>query len=231
MTRVTSDPYRIDSRGRYPGFTILELLVVMALITILAALTLPSISSVTMGSSLSVGGDKLQGFLQSARQSALAQNHQVEVRFYQYPDLSQPGESIASSSTWHFHGFQMFQISDSGSATPLGKLQKLPQGIVIDANPTLSSLLTNTKTFTPPLDPQVSLPNIGTSYNCSAFRFRANGSTGLSISPPSPPGVWCLTLHSLLVPGSDNLSSLPTNYITLQIDPISGAVVMFRPTL
>jgi uncharacterized protein (TIGR02596 family) len=208
-------------RFKTAGFTILELLVVMAILVILASLMSPSISYILQGSNVSVSGELCLGALKLARQTALARNHQVEVRFYQYADADQAEVGLANG---HYRGIQLFEINDSGTAIPRTKLQKLSLGVIIDSNSTLSSILTLKNASA-----TNALPTVGTNYNCASFRFRADGSTGLTMTAPSPPGTWCLTLHTLKVPGVDGLNSPPPNYITFQIDPLSGSVMTFRP--
>jgi uncharacterized protein (TIGR02596 family) len=203
------------------GFTVLELLVVMAIMVILASLMAPSIGYVLQGSNLSVSGDRLLGILKLARQTALSKNHPVEVRFYRYADADQAESGLANG---HYRGVQLFEINDSGTAVPRGKLQKLPTGVIIDSNSTLSSILTQTN-----LGATNPIPTVGTNYNCASFRFHTDGSTQLSFSPPSPPGSWCLTLHTLRGASGDGMSTPPVNYITLQIDPVSGSILTFRP--
>lgn len=203
------------------GFSLLELLLVVALMVIMATVTAPTIGYILQGSNLSIAEGQFQGILQMARQTALARNHQVEVRFYQYADADQAEVGLANG---HYRGVQIFEISDSGAAIPRTKLQKLSTGVIMDSNSTLSSILTQTNLNTTNL-----LPTVGTNYNCSSFRFRADGSTDLSISPPTPPGTWCITLHTLKVPGVDGLSTPPPNFITFQIDPVGGSVMTFRP--
>ncbi len=208
---------RVDRRAG-AGFSLMELMVVMAVMALLAALAAPAVSSLLSSSRLSDATDQVVALLGYARQSAVALNHTVEVRFYQFSDPSIP------SSTSHYQAMQVFQFDDDGNAIPLTKVQFLPGQIICDAGSTLSPLLgtSQAKTFNPPLDAQISLPRIGASYTCAAFQFAPSGITTLVATSS-----WFVTLHRAA--DGDNLSTPPTNYSTVQIDPVSGSVKTYRP--
>jgi uncharacterized protein (TIGR02596 family) len=209
------------------GFTLVELLVVMAIMAILGALTVPAIISSLRGSALTQGAQKVLGEITTAHQTALAQNRFVEVRFYQLAKAGMPGETAGNPGTGKFRAVQSFIFDSSGNATALDKVQWLPDTVIMDSNITLSTLLG--AGTTPPVktwttnDPKIALPNVGTSYNALAFQFQPDGSTNLN-----PIGQqWFLTLHSLSA--GDNLAALPTNFIILQIDALNGHVQNYRP--
>ena len=217
------------------GFSLLELLAVLAVLTILAVLAGPSISSALNGSSLTQASSNVVQLLTFARQSALAQNQSVEVRFYQYADPTFPGETAGTASSGKYRALQAFAISDAAAATPIGKMERLPLGIIIDSGATLSSIIgsssakTGTSTSPPPWTttaPQLALPGIGTAYNCIVVRFRPDGSITFYPSS-STPSNWCLTLHSFKY--GDALAATPANFATIQVDPIAGKISTFRP--
>jgi len=199
--------------------SLLELLVVMAIIGLLAVLVVPSAGVLTRGTSVTQAADNVEATLRLARQYAKARNRQIECRFYKYVNPEMPGSPPSA-----FLGIQIFLIDEGGVAEPLGKLQRLPKGILLDSSQTLSPLLSDARlamSWTAAI-PQPSLPRIGTSYGCQAFRFRPNGSTNL---PPDTN--WFFTLNG--ISDGDNLSEPPANYATIQIDPISGSLTTYRP--
>jgi uncharacterized protein (TIGR02596 family) len=204
------------------AFSLVELLVVMAIIGLLATFLAPAVSPILRGSRLTQAGDQVVAVLSLARQTALTTSHSVEVRFYQYGDPEVPGESASSPTTGKYRAIQAFEYKDDGTATPAGKMAKLPLSIIIDAGATLSTLLTLTKTWTPP-DEKPTLPIVGTKYNCCAFRFLADGSTNLSTTG----ALWFLTLHNLI--DGDTMASPPSNYTTIKIDPMNGSLKAYRP--
>ena len=204
------------------AFSLLEMLVVIAILAFLSALLLPAISSVMRGNQLTRGADKLVAVMSLARQKALAKNHPVEARFYQYADPEVPGETSLASGK--YRAVQAFEIDDTGRATPIGKVEVMPTSVILDSGATLSTLvglLTNSKTWTTN-DPQVSIPRAGTNYNCRAFRFSPEGSASLSKT-----GLWFVTLHSILE--GDSMATPPANYISVQIDPANGSLKTWQP--
>jgi uncharacterized protein (TIGR02596 family) len=206
------------------GFTLVELLVVLAIIALLGAFTIPAITSGLRASALTQGAQKVINEIAVAHQAALAQDHIVEVRFYQLAKSGMPGETVGNPSTGKFRALQSFVIDSTGNATAFDKVQLLPDSVIMDSNSALSSLLgsAQAKSWTAN-DPQILLPNVGTAYNARVFQFQADGSTNLN-----PIGQqWFVTLHGLSV--GDNLTTLPTNFFMLQVDALNGHVQNYRP--
>jgi uncharacterized protein (TIGR02596 family) len=208
------------------GFTLIELLVVVSIMVLVALFVAPAVVGVFRGSNLTQAAQLVSGQLDLARQSAITQNHTVEVFFYQYADPSVPGQNTANSNTWTFQAVQSFVISDTGAVSPLGKVETLPSGIIMDSGPTLSSLFDPAKR-TYSTNPTTALPRAGKNYAYFSMRFYPNGSTDLS---PTINGVnepWCLTLHS--AQSGDKLAVAPANFWTILIDPINGGLAGFHP--
>ncbi|MCX6960984.1 MAG: Verru_Chthon cassette protein D, partial [Verrucomicrobia bacterium] len=158
----------------------------------------------------------VQQQLASARQTAIARNRRVEVRFYKFDNPDDIG------TTQTFCALQSFLIDDLNAATPIGRLTKLPATVLINESAANSSLFTvSDKTWTAGTDPQITLPGVST-YTAKAFQFRPDGSTSLSSASN-----WFLTLHAATAGAT--ASSLPPNFATIQIDPVSGAVRTYRP--
>jgi uncharacterized protein (TIGR02596 family) len=199
--------------------------VVLAIIAILGVLTLPAITSALRGSALTQGAQKMLYEISSAHQTALSQDSVVEVRFYQLAKSGMPGEVVSNPSTGKFRAFQSFIYDSSGNAKAIDKVQLLPDTVIMDSNATLSTLLgtSQSKTTWTARDPQILLPNVGTSYNACVFDFEPDGSTNLN-----PIGQqWFVTLHSLSA--GDNLTALPNNFFIFQIDALNGHVQNYRP--
>ena len=214
----------MKTRASQQGFSLVELLVVLGIVAILGALTVPAITTGLRGSALSQGAQKVTNEFAVARQMALTRNRTTEVRFYQVAKAGLNGESAGSPATGKYRAMQSFVFDSSGNATPLDKVQWLPESIIIDAGSTLSTLLGTTlaKSWTVG-DPQIALPTVGTAYNARALQFLPDGATNLN-----PIGQqWFLTLHSLSF--GDNLGALPKNFFILQIDAVNGHVQNYRP--
>jgi uncharacterized protein (TIGR02596 family) len=190
------------------------------LIGIVMSFTVPAVNSSLRGMQLNQATELINDQIRLARQLALTKNHPVEVRFYQYNDPEAPG----SGGKPTFRALQSFEINDDGTAKPAGKVYKLPNSVICDSSSSLSPILgSNFKKTWTAIDPIVLIPGIGTNYSANAFQFRPDGSANLPVTGQQ----WFLTFHYAIA--GDNLSSLPPNYSTIQIDPWNGRSRVFRP--
>jgi uncharacterized protein (TIGR02596 family) len=214
------------------GFTLVELLVVIAMIALLATFAVPSIDSMIGANDINRSQQAVQDSLAFARQTAIARNRRVEVRFYK---LDHP-ESVGSDQT--FCAMQAFLIDESNKVTPVGRITRLPRSVLmneVEANSTLIGKLSDKNFSDPSNDPKISLGSNGTSYTAKAFQFRPDGSTDLS--PPTDK--WYVTIHATRSGladtfrddrvGGNKATRPPLNFVTLQIDPVSGSVRSYRP--
>ena len=72
------------------AFSLIELLIVMAIIVLLAAMTIPSMTGILGGSKVSMGVETVMGALSSARQLASTKNRQIEFRLITMADPTSP---------------------------------------------------------------------------------------------------------------------------------------------
>jgi len=231
LSRAVSSlrPSTLDSR-RYPlaAFTLVELLIVITIIVVLAALMAPMLTTAIRGTALNRGADQVIGVFSASRQSSIARAQTVEIRFYCYTDPENPAEKSANSS--NYHALQAFVIDDSGNASPLFKAQALPQTVVLATNSysgtNASSLLTLSNTNAPG---QYAIPRVGTNYTCSSFRIYRSGLTSLIASGAS--SNWCVTVANAVDLLGSGATNLPTNYTTVVIDPYNATIRTYRPTL
>ena len=198
------------------AFTLLELLLVVAILGIIGAFVLPTANTILRGGKLNQASQTVVDRLSLARQSAIAQNRPVEVRFYRYKDP----ESPASSNS--FRALQAFLVVKANQLNAMEKTQMLPSSVIIDSSPTLSSILDSSKR-TLVTTGTTSIPRVGTNYSYIAVRFRPDGSTDLGPTT----GPWFLTLHG--ESDKDGLTAPPPNFVTIAIDPVNGALSFFRP--
>jgi len=188
------------------GFTLVELLLVMAIIIAMTALMGPVISGILGGSQVSAGVETVQGALTTARQIAATKNRLVEFRLISMKD---PANPLSSSA---IRAVQILENRESG-LTPIGKLRPLPSGVIIGNNTNLTSLATLVTNSA-----DRSLPNVGTVYNYQCFHFKQDGSTDLSATTN------IITLYDEKMPGTP-----PKNFATLMIEPATGTAVLYRP--
>lgn len=200
----------------FRAFSLIELLTVIAIIGILAALTLPATSNILAGTNLQRAGGQVQQALSIARQMAASRNRRIEVRFYGTPQ----GKPV-------FQSLQSFLIEEDGKATPVSKLLRLPEAVAINQSAALSPLISALpdKTWTTS-DSQVSVGGMGTSYIAKAVQFRPDGSTSLT---PTPANSWFVTLHAARIDQTTADTSKIPNFITIQLDPVSGINRLFQP--
>lgn len=137
---MPNDASRVTARipfpprsGRAPAFSLVELLVVVGIIALLAALVVPSIASLGGAYSLTRQGQLLHDQIVLARQVATSRNRNIEVLLTQ------------TNSNW---AVQLWQIdTDGGPAVAVGKRMPFAENIIMDTS--RSPLLTNELRFHP----------------------------------------------------------------------------------
>jgi prepilin-type N-terminal cleavage/methylation domain-containing protein len=133
-----------DKRWRTSGFTLVELLTVLAISTILLVLAVPAIRSLGGASSLAGTGFQVDDFFQSARQNSISKN--VLTAAVILTDVSNPDSAYRTMELLELGG-----TADAPTWTPVSKWEVLPQGIIIDNVLANSSFLTSPATFNPAL--------------------------------------------------------------------------------
>lgn len=217
---------------RPSAFSLIELVIVISVILIIAAFTVPALNTVLKGSNLTQASGILVGQLNIARQQALSRNRVIEVRFYRYADPENPGENPADPSTGKFRAIQLFEIMNTagGTALPIDKVQVLPGGTIFAYSDTagISSILdrpTGDRPKRPGIDDRTAprLPRgVDLKYEYVPLRFNPDGSTN-----KTPTGKWFVTV----VNATDKFdgTSPPPNFFTVQVDPVSGTTRSYRP--
>lgn len=202
------------------GFSLVELLVVVAVVVVITGLAVPAFNSISRSSGVALAGDMVMGQLALARQAALARNRPVEVRFYRIADPDGDG-------SMEYRALQLFEVLPDGNYTPLGRVERLPGRVIISETSGLSTLISSladdTTNYGMP-SPLPAIPALG-SYTGLAFRILPNGSTDLPAFPASEES-FHMTLHTKTEPIENGR---PINFVTVQIDPINGSLRSFRP--
>jgi uncharacterized protein (TIGR02596 family) len=213
------EPLKINrSRQRQcfrAGFSLVELLVVIAVIAVVMAFSMASFSTFSGATLLKRTGDHLIGFLAQARQDAIAGNSHVEVRFYQPRDLD------AFDPQW---SVLTVRENQDGTHRAVGSPYHFPDGLILNQSEALSSLIGG-------LVKQPDTENLITASSSeprfyTSFRFYSNGSTNLPVT--SNGDTWHITL---MVSNNGNGSEPepPSNFFTIKVDPFTGTVRTFRP--
>jgi uncharacterized protein (TIGR02596 family) len=229
---------------RRSAFSLVELLIVVAIIGIIAGFGIPAVSGVLRGSALTQAASQLTDNLGLARQHAISRNRVVEVRFYRFGDPEQPGETATDPASGQFRAFQYFELNEAGIILPVGKYQRLPDTMMMNPGEKLSTLLGEDPLITTRLIKQSEvaangknpeLPRgVGHKYEYVWFRFNPDGTTDL---PPlgakgkgSEGGRWYITVHSIADQvRTDSNTKPPPDFFTWMIEPVSGTAKTFRP--
>ena len=201
------------------AFTLVELLTVMAVISILIAIVAPTAIQVLKGNNLTQSGEMVSDQFVLARQSALSSNRTVQMRFYQLP-TAVPGATP-------YNAVQCFRMDDNGTATPLTKVQPLKNNIIFSADKNYSSLITP-PSGNPTISGTDKIPAYGDQKcNYVGFQFLADGSTDLDPTAAKNYGGWFVTLLDTTLPVPT--SEPPRNYYTLRVEALDGHTRLFRP--
>lgn len=224
------------SHPRLQAFTLVEVLVVLAIISIIMFFAVPDMGAIIKGSKLTQAGDELKFILGEAQQTAVKENLTVEVRFFQYKLPEVPPEMVANMYT----AYQIFRLlPDSEKAqdptakrilAPINEVKKLPSGVVIPYSDTWSSLLVD-PTITggtqeiPGLVPTEKL----TSASFRSFQINPDGTTNLDTSGKTAWYISLVNYTDLEKAGGSVESIAPDNYICLQVDPFSGGTRWYQP--
>ncbi|MGI8605126.1 MAG: Verru_Chthon cassette protein D [Verrucomicrobiales bacterium] len=215
LTRYCSSGRRAKGRG---GFTLVELLVVIAVIGMVVVLAVPTIEPMMKGSKLTAAADDLRFKLSGYRQRCVAENRPIEVRFLKFIDTAVPGGRNAYRAYVAGRFRQERKSSGDGAFVfePIDNVVRLPEGVVISSIPEFSTVVHNDQvrhgTHELPVADQ---PNA----EFASFAFRPDGSTDL---PKRAGDIWFLTIMT----ERDDVAGAPSpdNFITLAIDAYNGSV-------
>jgi uncharacterized protein (TIGR02596 family) len=189
------------------GFTLLELLTVIAIICILMALVIPAVGSIGRANNLTVATQNFIAQINRARQEALTRNRSVD---FQLLSASREAGEPAAYRAMRYIICDEFG-SSSGSSAFTNKTAWFPQAVVINDSSTRSHL-------SPTLaQTNATLPG-GISATGVFFRIRPNGMITTASTAPTNLQ-WTLTADN----GGTN------NFSTIQIDTRTGITRLFRP--
>jgi len=196
---------------RNHAFTILELLAVIAVISILAALMVPAINSIGGSQNLEGAGRLVADQWNLARQEAITRNRQIEFRLYKFQDNQESGDAVS------IRGLQLFEIDAQGRTNAISRPTFLPPGTQISESSTLTSLASLPETTALATDPPISRAGSGYTYR------------RIQISPDGRPVLSSGSKHFLTLVPSRDLSPNPKNYVLISISPMNGRLQTFRP--
>jgi len=219
------------------GFSLIELLVVMAIIAILVGTSVSAFRSVSSALNLSTAAQEITSEITTARQTALTYSKTVEVRFYYYADS-------VISNTSNYQAIQTFSSTDGVNFTQMDRISFLPANIMISPSASLSYPFGESSvSFNPVYSPVaaagvLTIPSVGTSYTYRSLRFKPGGgvdfvvpSSGSPSNLPTgvtwPPSSWYITLFEKKYASAAN--SAIKNFITVNVDATDGRVRTYQP--
>jgi uncharacterized protein (TIGR02596 family) len=209
------------------GFSLTELLVVMAIIALLGVLTVPSLQGLLSSTDLKGSANSLAGELDLARQTASTRNVAVEVRLYQ--DSSRPRDNNGNYPYRLLAAVIPAAAGISSSDEFVGLPVSLAGDVIIDSNPQQSSLL-NTSLGAQGLQPvsateAASAPSTVRNLPYIQFTYLASGTINLD-----PSQRWCLTLLNENTAALASANGGPSaNFIAFLLDVQTGRASTYQP--
>lgn len=206
---MNTPPYPRRASRPKQAFTLIELLLVTALILILAGLAIPAFKGMSGGASLTRASEEIAALISLARQRASTFNRQVAIRFYE------GGGGFSSHQIW-----EKPEASSDPSAPaswrPVGPEVSMPLGTLIKKSAAFSPLLEKFPNNTES-KPRGTVRYSEVLFTPSGSMVAASSEAHLTIVPtPAPPGAG-------VVPG------LPSNFATIVIEPFNSRPAIYRP--
>ncbi len=206
---MPSEHLTSSGRQNIRAFSLVEILVVMAIVASLTLISMPLVSQVVSSLDLSRSAQSLENGLQLSRQHAVMAGDPVQFCLYKTEE--------------GYCAFQAYLREDTGAWKPIMNVGKLPQTMII--NDQLSGGYSTLLQFTVPLtSSEIQRVKSLKVVEGRSFQFRGNGSTDLyAIDGPTS---WHLTIHRRAEPV---INGLPKNFITLKVNALTGTVKVFQP--
>lgn len=232
---MTFFPFRrhgFTARAPRRGFTLVEMLVVLAILAILAVLSLPAIKGLLGSVDMKGAAGTVSAQLDIARQAASTRNVQAEVRIYQ--DSSVPDTLNAKT-----YSYRIIAVCIPAAASGANQDEFISPGVglpgdtIFDSSTTYSTLLDpGTAAGDPagksrlvPLELD-SAPALLRKKPYMKFTFLPDGTMYLANTATSS-GTWCLTMRNL---HAKAVGATPaSNYICFVVDPGTSRSRMYQP--
>jgi uncharacterized protein (TIGR02596 family) len=215
------------------GFTLVEILIVLALIAMLLFFTVPGLKDVLKGSKLTNAADQMVGDLNLARQTAIKESIPVEVRFFKFRDPVAQNEERFSA----YQCYRLAQDLNSPSDYSVKRIPKpifekvrmIPQGVVLVASEKWSPVLADESINHDTDRVRGLIPGErDTEVEYYSFIISPEGETSLDRTGAKQ---WYISMvtESEYRKAADPAALKPANFITLQIDPFTANVRRYQP--
>jgi len=212
-------------RTAVAGMSFVELLAVLAIFVIVAALVMPGLQGLTGSANLKSSASNIIAQLDLARETASARNRTVAVRLYQ--DTTKAPDNNGNSP-YRLLALVIPSANESSTDEFLAIPQGLPGDVIIDSSTAFSSVL-NTGLGASGLRPiaateAASAPASVRNLPYVQFTFLANGTVNLDSTQQ-----WCLTLINGTKALKNPTSGPAANYVTLTINPQTSHISTYQP--
>lgn len=218
----------VIARQRSSAFTLIEVLVVVAMIALIVAAMAPMVFSSLVSTRLTSAGETLGGQLSLARQMAVSRNESVEVRFYEYEDPESPG------SRSEFRAVAIMSLRDRPGAVDTGLREQLtdtyflPSGIVLGKTLALSPILASGSIPSNTDAEKVIKRSNNARYK--SIQINPDSSTNLTVllgGTYQPEQTYFTVAEERVL--SDDRGVIPDNFFVVQIDPDTARTSTYRP--
>ncbi len=230
MNGLVSLAHRPSARG----FTLVELLVVLAIIVLLASLTVPAISALQKSNDLNAATSSVQGILDEARTFAMANNTYVFVGVEETQFVL--GNAAPASGSGRV-AIQSFSSLDGTMNLAPGNLHGVTRLQILNGLDLPASLSTNTGTLAqrPSADYVVGdsgFPTASATFTSQGYTFSkiiAFDPQGRVHLPTSPPVAGLQYLEIDLQPANGSVPVASAKDVrAIQIDGLTGMVTVYR---
>jgi uncharacterized protein (TIGR02596 family) len=217
------NPHCQTQRRTRGAFTLIEMLVVITIIGLLIAMTVPALTRTMEANRLTAAGEGFMNRLSQAQQIAASRNQRIQLWFIHTPAYDTVDKNRS------FRSYTICEVPANGrQAKIIAGPFPVENGVVIADSPTLSPLIAN---------PTVPVPSeISGDANAMAAVLELSPDGGLKKMKPTgtgliPDGTSLATsfLTFLNDIPSELSASLPRNFYTVQIDPYTSRARTFRP--
>ena len=198
------------------AFTLIELLIVIAIVALLSALTLPAFNSIRNAGGLTKSANDIAGILEQARTYAMAQNTYTWVGFRR-DNADTPSDTLVVGVI----ASKIGSTNPAADAVPLGKLARFDNVKIVELSPSPATtaatdqLTKSTLAFT----------NGANKFISQVIRWDSRGQA--SINPPQLSRLIEIGLQDSAGGAIRNAS----NNAAVQISGLSGTVIVYRPQL
>lgn len=200
------------------GFSLVELLLVVAIVGLLSVFAISGFNQTVRGTKIASTAQGVSDALGLARNSALARNRPVQVRFYKLPDFN----ANSGDSPQIYRGLQIF-VCDTLSTNALTKPYLFPDPVVASTDSRKSSLLQQTEVS------DSTVTNVGgfRNHRYVAVTFGSDGIIRNASAQLTTTNQWFITVQTKNDLATD--ATFPNNFATISVNPVTGNTKVYQP--